>query len=72
MCVGEATFLHSGKGLAWHCIGIHLYLHFPHSPSAEGEMVGRDILHKSEHADVMTLLAWRYDRIIGSFFCVPE
>lgn len=40
--------------------------------SAEGETVGRDVLYKLEHADVMTLLARRYDRIIRSLSCVPE
>lgn len=42
----------------------------PTSPtplSPEGKMVGRDRLHKLEHADVMTLLARRHSRIIGPF-----
>lgn len=35
--------------------------------SPEGRWEGRGMLFKLEHADVLTLLARRYDRIIGRF-----
>lgn len=40
--------------------------------TAGGEVAGRDMLYELEHADVMTLLAGRYDRTVRSLSCVPE
>lgn len=73
MCVGGGTFWNSGKGLARNgtrgstSLSISLTLLSP-----EGGMVRRDRLYKMEHADVMTLLVQRHDRIIGPLSRVPE
>lgn len=72
VCVGRGTSCKSGRGLAGTCRGTHLPPCSPHALSPEGGLVGRDRLYKLEHADVMTLLARRQDRIIGSFSWVPE